>query len=131
MNIQELATAYMREAAGQGAAAEQPAPGHGGAVGGPLLRRQPRPTPTSAPATTSAPYPDFVTIAKGFGCGAGSIADKEDLDAALEEMIDSKARTCWTCMVPYQEHVLPMIPGGHDGARTSSRRSRFSFRAKR
>ena len=32
-----------REAAGQGAAAEQPAPGHGGAVGGPLPRRQPRP----------------------------------------------------------------------------------------
>ncbi len=43
MNIQELATCLLRKAAGQGAAVEQPAPGHGGAVGRPLLQRQPGP----------------------------------------------------------------------------------------
>ena len=43
MNIQELATAFTRKAAGQGAAPEQPAPGHGRAMGRPVPRRQPWP----------------------------------------------------------------------------------------
>ena len=38
MNIQELATCLLRKAAGQGAAAQQPAPGHGRAVGRSLPR---------------------------------------------------------------------------------------------
>jgi acetolactate synthase-1/2/3 large subunit len=59
-----------------------------------------------------APYPDFVTIAKGFRCGARRITEKKDLDGALEEMLDSKGPFVLDVMVPYQEHVLPMIPGG-------------------
>jgi acetolactate synthase I/II/III large subunit len=59
-----------------------------------------------------APYPDFVTIAKGFRVAARSIARKEDLDAALEEMLDSKEPFVLDVHVPYQEHVLPMIPSG-------------------
>src|SRR5262245_21105060 len=35
------------------------------------------------------PYPDFAAIAHGFQCGARSIAKKDDLDDALEEMLDS------------------------------------------
>jgi acetolactate synthase-1/2/3 large subunit len=58
------------------------------------------------------PYPDFVTLAKGFRCGARRVIDREDLDAALEEMIDSKGPYVLDVMVPYQEHVLPMIPSG-------------------
>ncbi len=58
------------------------------------------------------PYPDFVAIAKGFRCGGRSIAQKEDLDEALEEMLDSKVPFVLDVLVPYQEHVLPMIPGG-------------------
>jgi acetolactate synthase-1/2/3 large subunit len=58
------------------------------------------------------PYPDFVTIAKGFGCGARHVAKKEDLDGALEEMLDSKLPYVLDVLVPYQEHVLPMIPSG-------------------
>jgi len=58
------------------------------------------------------PYPDFVTIAKGFRCAGRAIARKEDLDGALEEMLDSKAPYVLDILVPYQEHVLPMIPGG-------------------
>jgi acetolactate synthase-1/2/3 large subunit len=57
-----------------------------------------------------APYPDFVAIAKGFGVGARNIENKEDLDGALEEMLDSKGPYVLNVMVPYQEHVLPMIP---------------------
>ena len=59
-----------------------------------------------------APYPDFVTIAKGFRCGARRVSEKGDLDAALEEMLDSKGPYVLDVMVPYQEHVLPMIPSG-------------------
>jgi acetolactate synthase-1/2/3 large subunit len=58
------------------------------------------------------PYPDFVTLAKGFRCGARRISEKDDLDAALEEMLDSKGPYVLDVMVPYQEHVLPMIPSG-------------------
>jgi acetolactate synthase I/II/III large subunit len=58
------------------------------------------------------PYPDFVTMAKGFRCGARRISDKDDLDGALEEMLDSKGPYVLDVMVPYQEHVLPMIPSG-------------------
>ena len=43
---------------------------------------------------------------------AGVIADKDDLDAALEEMLDSDGPFVLDVMVPYQEHVLPMIPAG-------------------
>jgi acetolactate synthase-1/2/3 large subunit len=58
------------------------------------------------------PYPDFVTLARGFRCGARRVTDKEDLDGALEEMLDSKGPYVLDVMVPYQEHVLPMIPSG-------------------
>jgi acetolactate synthase-1/2/3 large subunit len=58
------------------------------------------------------PYPDFVTLAKGFRCGARRVVDKDDLDGALEVMIDSKGPYVLDVMVPYQEHVLPMIPSG-------------------
>jgi acetolactate synthase-1/2/3 large subunit len=59
-----------------------------------------------------APYPDFVTMARGFRCSARRVTDKKDLDGALEEMLDSKGPFVLDVMVPYQEHVLPMIPGG-------------------
>jgi acetolactate synthase I/II/III large subunit len=59
-----------------------------------------------------APYPDFVALAKGFRCGARRIEQKDDLDGALEEMLDSKGPFVLDVMTPYQEHVLPMIPSG-------------------
>jgi len=57
-------------------------------------------------------YPDFVTIARGFRCGTRRVTDKKDLDAAIEEMIDASGPYVLDVQVPYQEHVLPMIPGG-------------------
>jgi acetolactate synthase-1/2/3 large subunit len=58
------------------------------------------------------PYPDFVTMVKGFRCGASRVSKKEDFDDALKEMLDSKGPFVLDVMVPYQEHVLPMIPSG-------------------
>jgi acetolactate synthase-1/2/3 large subunit len=58
------------------------------------------------------PYPDFVALAKGFRCGSRCISRKEDLDGALEEMLEYPGPYVLDVLVPYQEHVLPMIPSG-------------------
>ena len=67
---------------------------------------------TEKHAMVSQRYPDFVGIAKGYGCGAATVSKKSDLRGALEEMINYKGPYVLDVCVPYQEHVLPMIPGG-------------------
>ncbi len=57
-------------------------------------------------------YPDFVMIAKGYGCGAATISQRADLLPALEEMVNYDGPYVLDVEVPYQEHVLPMIPSG-------------------
>jgi acetolactate synthase-1/2/3 large subunit len=57
-------------------------------------------------------YPDFATIAKGFQWEARHVAKKEELREALLEMINSTGPYLLDVQVPYQEHVLPMIPSG-------------------
>jgi acetolactate synthase-1/2/3 large subunit len=57
-------------------------------------------------------YPDFVTIAKGFGCGSRFVKEKSELVDALKEMIAYDGPFVLDVAVPYQEHVLPMIPSG-------------------
>jgi len=58
-------------------------------------------------------YPDFVAIAKGYGCGASTVRNKSDLRDAYTEMITHKGPYLLDVQVPYQEHVLPMIPSNH------------------
>ena len=57
-------------------------------------------------------YPDFVGVAKGFGWQAETISDKADLIPALERLINAEGPALLDVQVPYQEHVLPMIPSG-------------------
>jgi len=57
-------------------------------------------------------YPSFVEIAKGFSCGAATVSKKADLVPALEELVDYDGPFVLDVEVPYQEHVLPMIPSG-------------------
>jgi acetolactate synthase-1/2/3 large subunit len=57
-------------------------------------------------------YPDFVTIARGFGIEARQIRRKSDVIGALKEMIAYPGPYVLDILVPYQEHVLPMIPAG-------------------
>ncbi len=57
-------------------------------------------------------YPNFIEIAKGYGCGAATVRKKGDLEASIREMIDYPGPFVLDVEVPYQEHVLPMIPGG-------------------
>ena len=58
------------------------------------------------------PYPDFVAIARGFAWQARHVEKKPELTAALREMLDSPDPYLLDIAVPYQEHVLPMIPSG-------------------
>jgi acetolactate synthase I/II/III large subunit len=58
-------------------------------------------------------YPDFVQIAKGYGCGAATVRRREDLAEALREMIEYEGPFVLDVQTPYQEHVLPMIPSNH------------------
>ena len=60
----------------------------------------------------AARYPDFVGIAKGFGWQAETIVERGDLEAALMRLIDAPGPALLDVQVPYQEHVLPMIPSG-------------------
>ena len=55
-------------------------------------------------------FPDYVTVAKGFRVPAERVAQKEDLVAAIDRMITAKGPYLLDVIVPYQEHVLPMIP---------------------
>ena len=57
-------------------------------------------------------YPDFVTIAKGFGVKARHVREKAEFPDALAEMLDSDGPYLLDTVCPYQEHVLPMIPSG-------------------
>jgi acetolactate synthase-1/2/3 large subunit len=57
-------------------------------------------------------YPDFVTIARGFGWQSRFVKEKAELTDALVEMITADGPFLLDVAIPYQEHVLPMIPSG-------------------
>jgi len=64
------------------------------------------------PANLGALYPDFVKIAEGFGVKGRRVTRKSELRAALQEMLDHDGPYVLDVIVPYTEHVLPMIPAG-------------------
>lgn len=57
-------------------------------------------------------YPNFVALAEGFGWNAQRVWKKDKLTDALKEMIEAPGPYLLDVQVPYQEHVLPMIPSG-------------------
>ena len=57
-------------------------------------------------------YPDYVAISKGFNVPAERVTKKSELRAALQRMLDSTEPYLLDVIVPYTEHVLPMIPAG-------------------
>ncbi len=64
------------------------------------------------PDNVDALYPDFVKIAEGFGVAGRRVIKREDLREALEEMIAHDGPYVLEIVVPYTEHVLPMIKQG-------------------
>jgi acetolactate synthase-1/2/3 large subunit len=61
---------------------------------------------------TDTIYPDFQKICEGFGVPSRRVSHKKDLAAALEWFLAQKTACLLEVMVPYTEHVLPMIPAG-------------------
>ena len=57
-------------------------------------------------------FPDFVQVAKGFRIPAERVEHKADLSAAMDRMLQTPGPYLIDVVVPYQEHVLPMIPSG-------------------
>ena len=57
-------------------------------------------------------YPDYVAICQGFGVQCERVLHKSELRPALQRLLDAKEPYVLDVMVPYTEHVLPMIPGG-------------------
>lgn len=64
------------------------------------------------PEGKEAVYPDYVTVAEGFRVKAERVVHKKDLPAAYERMMAHDGPYLLDVIVPYQEHVLPMIPSG-------------------
>ncbi|MEN9841155.1 MAG: hypothetical protein RL376_955 [Verrucomicrobiota bacterium] len=65
-----------------------------------------------SPDNLAGIYPDYVTIAKGFGVKARRVVKREELREAIQEMLDHDGPYLLDVIVPYTEHVLPMIPAG-------------------
>lgn len=57
-------------------------------------------------------YPNFKQICEGFGVPCELITKREDLAPAIKRMLAAKTAYVLDIMVPYTEHVLPMIPAG-------------------
>ena len=57
-------------------------------------------------------YPDFIKICEGFGVPARRVIHKKDLAEAMEWFLAEKGACVLEVMVPFTEHVLPMIPSG-------------------
>jgi acetolactate synthase-1/2/3 large subunit len=64
------------------------------------------------PDNIEALYPDFVKIAEGFGVKGNRVIKREDLKDAIEAMIAHDGPYVLEVVVPYTEHVLPMIKQG-------------------
>jgi len=58
------------------------------------------------------PYPDFVTIAKGYFIPGREVYKKSELEGALKEMLKTPGPFLLDVHIEYYEHVLPMIPPG-------------------
>lgn len=65
-----------------------------------------------SPENLDGLYPDFVKIADGYGVKARRVVKKEELKDAIQEMLDHDGPYLLDVIVPYTEHVLPMIPAG-------------------
>lgn len=57
-------------------------------------------------------YPDFVKMAESFGCKGRQVILKKDLRDGVREMLEHDGPYLLDVVIPYTEHVLPMIQQG-------------------
>ena len=63
-------------------------------------------------ASTEMVNPDFVTIAEGFQINANRVSERDSLDKAVKEMMDSSQPYFLEICVEKEDNVFPMIPSG-------------------
>jgi acetolactate synthase I/II/III large subunit len=56
--------------------------------------------------------PDFIMIAKGYGMEGQKVTSRENLDAAVQEMIDFDGPYLLEVVVEKEDNVFPMVPAG-------------------
>jgi acetolactate synthase-1/2/3 large subunit len=118
MNIQELATAHIEKIAAKAMILNNQHLGmvvqwedrfYGSVRGNTILGDE---NNVGSPDNPDALYPDFVKIAEGFGVKGRRVIKKGELRSAIQEMLDYDGPFVLDVIVPYTEHVLPMIPAG-------------------
>ena len=118
MNIQELATCHIEKIAAKAMILNNQHLGmvvqwedrfYGSVRGNTILGDE---TNVGGPENIAGLYPDFVKIAEGFGVKGRRVHKKSELKAAIQEMLDHDGPFVLDIIVPYTEHVLPMIPAG-------------------
>jgi acetolactate synthase-1/2/3 large subunit len=118
MNIQELATCKIEKIAAKAMILNNQHLGmvvqwedrfYGSVRGNTILGDE---TNVGSPDNPDALYPDFVKIAEGFGVKGRRVIKKSELREAIQEMLDHDGPYVLDVVVPYTEHVLPMIPAG-------------------
>ena len=118
MNVQELATAKIEKIAAKAMILNNQHLGmvvqwedrfYGSVRGNTILGDE---SNVGSPDNPDALYPDFVKIAEGFGVKGRQVIKKSELRAAVQEMLDHDGPYVLDVIVPYTEHVLPMIPAG-------------------
>jgi acetolactate synthase-1/2/3 large subunit len=118
MNIQELATAHIEKIAAKAMILNNQHLGmvvqwedrfYGSVRGNTILGDE---SNVGSPDNLGGLYPDFVKIAEGFGVKGRRVHKKSELKAAIQEMLDHDGPYVLDIIVPYTEHVLPMIPAG-------------------
>ena len=118
MNVQELATAKIENIAAKAMILNNQHLGmvvqwedrfYGSVRGNTILGDE---TNVGSPENLAGLYPDFVKIAEGFGVKGRRVHLKSELRAAIQEMLDHDGPFVLDVIVPYTEHVLPMIPAG-------------------
>jgi acetolactate synthase I/II/III large subunit len=118
MNVQELATAKIENIAAKAMILNNQHLGmvvqwedrfYGSVRGNTILGDE---TNVGSPDNLAGLYPDFVKVAEGFGVKGRRVHLKSELRAAVQEMLDCDGPFVLDVIVPYTEHVLPMIPAG-------------------
>ena len=56
--------------------------------------------------------PNFVTIAQGYGIEGNKVSKREDLDAAMQKMIDHDGPYVLEVTIEKEDNVFPMVPAG-------------------
>jgi len=118
MNIQELATCHIEKIAAKAMILNNQHLGmvvqwedrfYGSVRGNTILGDE---SNVGSPDNPAGLYPDFVKIAEGFGVKGRRVLKKSELKDAIREMLDHDGPYVLDIIVPYTEHVIPMIPAG-------------------